>query len=181
MFGGGTASLTITGGTIVLDADSDGIDINGSVTMSAGMLIVSGPTEQMNGALDYGTFAISGGLVVATRSAGMAMAPSQGSSQASLLSTFATQPAGTLVHIESTDGTAIVTFQPSKPFASITVSSPDISADATYTVTVGGTSAGTSTDGLVDGEYTGGEVVDTTTSSQAAGSGRGPGGGPGRP
>lgn len=183
-FAGGNYSLTVEGGTVVVIAGGDGLDINGPVTMSGGTVIVDGPTEDMNGALDYdGTFDISGGLLVATGSSGMAMAPSTSSAQQSVLATFATQAAGTVVHVQSTDGTTIVTFAPSKPFSSIVVSSELIDAAATYEVYVGGSSTGTATDGLIEGgEYSGGTLVATTTPGEA-GTGMFGGGGrpPGRP
>jgi len=65
-----------------VDAGGDGIDINGSVVMAGGYLIVHGPIYNMNGAVDYdGSFTISGGLLVAAGSAGMAQAPGGNSSQ----------------------------------------------------------------------------------------------------
>ena len=73
-----------------------------------------------------GSFDISGGLVVATGSSGMAMAPSTSSAQRSLLATFATQAAGTVVHVVAADGTPIVTFAPSKAYQALTVSSPPV-------------------------------------------------------
>ncbi len=51
--GGDTADdskqITITGGTLVVDA-GDGLDSNGNVTMSDGVVIVNGPTTGGNGA-----------------------------------------------------------------------------------------------------------------------------------
>ncbi len=65
--------LYINGGTIVVNAAGDGVDVNGAIEMTDGLVIVHGPTEQMNGSLDYdGYFNISGGYLVAAGSAGMA-------------------------------------------------------------------------------------------------------------
>lgn len=72
----------IKGGKLTVDARGDGLDSNGSIEMSGGVVIVNGPTENMNGALDYdGSFLISGGTLVAAGSAGMAQEPSVDSSQ----------------------------------------------------------------------------------------------------
>ncbi|MCC6803627.1 MAG: carbohydrate-binding domain-containing protein, partial [Anaerolineae bacterium] len=69
--------LYIYGGTIYVNADGDGIDSNGSIEMTGGVVVVNGPTGSDNGAIDYdGTFTISGGLLVAAGSAGMPSAPS---------------------------------------------------------------------------------------------------------
>ena len=59
-----------------VEADGDGIDINGAIEMTGGVVVVNGPTEQMNGALDHdASFNMTGGTIVATGSSGMAMAP----------------------------------------------------------------------------------------------------------
>ena len=76
--GGDTADdskqITITGGTLVVDAEGDGLDSNGNVTMSDGVVIVNGPTTGGNGALDYnGTFEITGGVLLAAGTTDMAM------------------------------------------------------------------------------------------------------------
>ncbi len=50
--------------------------------MAGGTVLVNGPTNDGNGSLDYdGTFDISGGILVATGSSGMAQMPSDSSSQ----------------------------------------------------------------------------------------------------
>lgn len=120
--------LQIKGGDIVVYAVGDGIDINGSVEMSGGTLLVHGPTSNNNGALDYdGFFNITGGLLVAAGSAGMAQAPGTGSKQNVLLINFsAVKKAGTLCRIQSTDSQEIVTFIPSRNYQSLVYSSPTL-------------------------------------------------------
>lgn len=170
---GGAAVATdnyfyMNGGYLVIEATGDGLDVNGAVEMSGGVVIVNGPTERMNGALDYdGWFHISGGLVVAAGSAGMAQAPDQDSSQYSLLVNFETMyPAGTLIHIQSEDGTDILTFAPTKAYQSIALSSPNLRDGTTYQIFVGGSATGTVTDGLYQGgNYQGGEVYASFTVS----------------
>ena len=132
--------LTINGGTIAVDAYGDGLDINGSIEMTGGVVLVTGPTEQMNGAIDYdGTFNISGGTLVATGSSGMAMAPSASSSQNSVMIFFsATQPAGTQVRIENSAGEELISFTPTREFQSLAFSSPKLTQGATYNVTLNG-------------------------------------------
>lgn len=178
---GGDSSIVIAGGALVVDADGDGIDANGTVTMTGGTVIVDGPTSNGNGALDFGSFSISGGLLVASGSAGMAQVPDTTGGQLSLHAIFAsTQAAGTVVHVQSADGTGIVTFTPSKAWQSFVVSTPDISADATYEVYIGGAASGETLAGLlVDGTYAPGELAGTTTTADAVS--QGPGGGPGGP
>ncbi|MEZ5232755.1 MAG: carbohydrate-binding domain-containing protein [Acidimicrobiales bacterium] len=171
------ATLAIDGGTVRVDAGGDGVDVNGSITMTGGTLLVQGPTAQMNAAIDYdGSFDISGGLVVATGSSGMAMAPSSSSAQRSLLATFATQAAGTVVHVVAADGTPIVTFAPSKAYQALTVSSPDLADGVTYQVVTGGTASGEADFGLFASDaHGGGTVLATTTTADAVSRTGGPG------
>lgn len=37
----------------MINADGDDLDANGTITMRDGLVIVNGPTERLNGALDY--------------------------------------------------------------------------------------------------------------------------------
>lgn len=154
----GSNLLTISGGTLTVDAAGDGLDSNGSITMTGGTAIVNGPENSGNGALDYdGTFNMTGGYLVAAGASGMAQAPGEDSSQYSVGMTFSeTQQAGTLVHLEDADGNTILTFTPSKSFQTVVVSSPELK-EGSYTVYTGGSSTGTAVDGLyTDGEYNGG-------------------------
>lgn len=78
----------------------------------------------------------------------------------------ATQPAGTVVHIENSEGDAILTFAPTKDYQSIAFSSPELVNGETYAVYAGGSSTGTATDGLYqDGMYTPGAQYTSVTLS----------------
>jgi len=177
--------LYINDGYIYLDAGGDGLDSNGSIDMNGGTVIVNGPTSDGNGALDYmGSFTLDGGFLVAVGSAGMAMTPTADSTQHSLLVNFTSQvAAGTMLHFESSDGTAIVTFIPTKNYQSILISSPLIQDGMTVDLYYGGTHTGTLTDGLYSGgAYSGGTLVtslDITSVITGSGMGGGmlPGGG----
>jgi hypothetical protein len=159
--------LYINGGTIQINAAGDGIDVGGIIEMTGGLVLVNGPTENMNGALDYdGEFTITGGSLVAAGSAGMAQAPSESSSQYSLLLNFeSVLPAGTLVHIQDSAGNNLLTFSPVKDFQSIAFSSPALVA-GTYAVYYGGSSTGTVNGSLYqDGIYTPGTTYTSFTVS----------------
>lgn len=164
---------TINGGYIFINAAGDGIDSNGPIDMTGGIVLINGPTSNHNGALDYwGTFNISGGLLVAVGSAGMAQAPSTSSSQYSVMHTYQSpQGAGTMVHIETDDGEEIVTFVPTKAYQSLLLSSPELENGSTYIVYSGGRSTGTVADGLYSGgTYTPGtEATSFTVSSMVTG------------
>ncbi len=184
-FGSGDSQLIVNGGYLFVDALGDGIDINGAIAMTDGLVIVNGPIANDNGPVDYlGEFNISGGFLVAVGSAGMAQAPSLTSTQYSVMQTFSsTQAASTLVHIETEDGQSVLTFMPTKEYQSVLISAPELENGSTYVVFSGGNSTGSSTDGLyVGGTYTAGTQVGSfTISSIVTGAGSSPGGFPGGP
>lgn len=157
----GTGVLTINGGFITVDASGDGIDVNGCATMTGGTVIVNGPENNGNGALDYdGTFEVSGGVLIAAGSTGMAQALSDGSSINSIKLTLSSQSAENIVRIEDEDGNEIVTFAPAKQYASIVIASSEFETGSTYNVYVGGSSDGTSNSGLYEGgNYKDGERI----------------------
>lgn len=153
--------LLITGGYLSVDAAGDGLDSNGSIEMTGGTVIVSGPTANGNGMLDYdSTFTMSGGILAAAGSSGMAQAPSEDSSQYSIAMTFSeTQQAGTQIHLENGEGNTILTYAPTKNYQTIVISSPELK-QGSYTLYKGGTSTGKVTDGLfANGTYSGGTKV----------------------
>lgn len=151
---GGSGLIDIRGGNIVVNASGDGVDANGSIKMSAGTLIINGPTDNGNGALDYdGGFAMSGGVLVAAGSAGMTQAPDSSSAQCSVSITYASsQAAGTLARITDSSGNTLLAFAPAKSYRSLIICSPDLRQGQICTVYAGGSCTGKSADGL----YTGG-------------------------
>ena len=151
-FGGGrggaaeansNCSLTVTGGTIYVNAGGDGIDSNGYIDMTGGVMVVDGPTDNGNGGLDYGSyFTISGGYVAVAGSSGMAQGMSADSSQCSALVALTNGEAGTPVTVTDENGSVILSFTPSKSYNCINISSPDMKTGSTYYVYLGGTVSG---------------------------------------
>jgi hypothetical protein len=131
--------IMITGGTITVNAEGDGIDSNGSIDISGGNVYVSGPTNSGNGAIDYnGTANITGGTVVIAGSVGMAQGFSDTSTQYSVLYNFSTSSAaGTEVALKDADGNVVISYTPVKQYQSVVISSPDLQKDATYTISSG--------------------------------------------
>lgn len=164
----GNYYLYINGGNIVVNATGDGLDANGSIEMSDGVVIVNGPTSSGNGALDYDrTFKITGGFFIAVGSSGMAQAPGTSSSQYSVMVTFkSTVTAGKLFNIQTSTGEEIVTFAPVKSYQCVVFSSPNLKSGSSYNVYYGGSSTGTAQDGLYEGgAYTGGTLYKSFTIS----------------
>jgi len=159
--------LYLNGGYISVNANGDGLDANGSIVMTGGTVLVHGPTGNDNGALDYDSgFKITGGILVAVGSAGMAQAPSSSSTQYCVsVRLSSTQQAGSLFNIQSTDGDNIVTFKSAKSYQAIVVSSPDFTTEK-YNLYLGGSSSGTLEGGLYsDGTYTPGNKYTSFTIS----------------
>jgi hypothetical protein len=136
------SSATISGSLIQIDSYGDGIDINGSITMSAGYLIVFGPIVDMEGPIDYDqTFTLTGGLVVAIGSSGMAQAPSTSSTQASILYGLdSSGSAGDVIVLYDDEGSVLFEFEAIKTYASIVISVPSLSVGDVVTLEVDGDS-----------------------------------------
>lgn len=179
----GNGTINLNGGKLTIDASGDGIDANGSIYMKDGTVIVNGPEDNGNGALDYdGNFEISGGVLIAAGGAGMAQSPSTTSTQNSV-NIFTSLSSNTLVRIEDESGNEVITFAPTKNAQSVVISSPNIKTNGTYKVYTGGESSGTSSDGLYsEGSYSGGTELESFTASSTVttvGQGTGGFGGPG--
>lgn len=174
-FGNSNNYVYIHGGYIFMDAAGDGLDSNGNFEMTGGVVLVNGPTNNGNGPLDYmSSFKISGGFLVAVGSAGMAQAPSEDSTQYSVMQILdSMQAAGMMIHIETAAGEDVLTFLPTKEYQSVLVSSSKLQNGESYVVNIGGSSTGTPVDGLyTDGDYTPGtQVASFTITSIVTGGG----------
>ncbi|KUG57105.1 hypothetical protein AVL62_15030 [Serinicoccus chungangensis] len=144
-----TPSVEISGGELTLTSDGDGLDSNGTVTMTGGTVVVNGPTMDGNGAVDVdGDFLLSGGTLTAVGSAGMMMAPSTDSEQASIATALSgSVAAGETLTVTDADGAVVAEVAVTKDTASLVLSTADLVAGETYTVTAGGTEVATATAG----------------------------------
>ncbi|UWG98978.1 carbohydrate-binding domain-containing protein [Dehalobacter sp. DCM] len=132
---------TINGGVIVINAQGDGLDSNGSAKMTGGTVHISGPTANGDGALDYnGTFTISGGTLIAAGSSGMAESGSTDSTQPSILMYYSTtQAAGTTITLKDSSANTVATYTPEKQYTSAVISSPNMKTGQSYTLYSGST------------------------------------------
>ena len=146
----------VSGGTIYLDADGDGLDSNGDFIMAGGEVYVSGPTNSGNGALDYGGEAIAqGGTVIAAGAAGMAESFGTGSTQGAIMVNTGAQKAGTTVTLTDASGTVLAEYTFGKTFSNVVVTCPEIVDGGTYTLTAGTFSETVTMDGLLYGSGSG--------------------------
>ena len=139
--GGGNSELyiKITGGTLTVSADGDGLDSNGSLLVTGGTTIVYGPTSDGDSALDYdGSAIVTGGTLAAIGSAGMTESFDEASTQPVITYySTETQSADTTITLTDSDGSALFTVTPEKAYASIVLTCPEMKLDATYTLTAG--------------------------------------------
>lgn len=157
--------IIIEDGYVHIDADGDGIDSNGNVTMNGGTLIVFGPESGANGALDYaGTYTVSGGTLLALGAAGMAQSVTAEDS-AGVVAFNYSQGANTLVAITESDGDMCIAFKNTKSYSTVVFASDDIDPDDSYNVYYGGSVRGESKNSVYfEGEYEGGTLVGAVSS-----------------
>lgn len=129
--------LTINGGTIIINANGDGIDSNKDITMNGGSLTIFGPSDDGNSAIDCdGTFNMNSGTLLAIGSAGMVEVPSTTSGQPTISFYFNNmQAAGSTITLKASD-TDTTIFEETSPknFQNIVFSSDNFSLNSNYDV-----------------------------------------------
>jgi len=160
------AYILITGGTININADGDGIDSNGYLGIAGGNVYVLGPSNNGNGALDYGIYAtITGGEMVAVGGSGMEQGFGDESTQCSALVNFDEWiDVGETITLTDSNGNKLLTYKADKRFDSVLISTSDMKQGETYTLTVG--------------DQTSTFAMEDVTYSEGPGSMQGPGGDP---
>ena len=130
-------SIVISGGKLYIKASGDGIDANGTLEISGGYIVVTGPTQGDTSTLDYDkTGVITGGTFIGTGASGMAQSFSD-SEQGVIALRVGSQSAGTQIVLKDSDGNTIITHSPELDFEIVIISGPDIVKGETYTLCVG--------------------------------------------
>ena len=138
--------LEINGGTVYVNADGDGLDSNGDLIINGGIIIVDGPSDAANGALDSGTesggeLLVNGGTVLAVGSYGMAEGFSGNSTQVSLACIISQRfNAGDVLTIKDSAGNTVYEYTLKKTGSSVVFSDASLVDGETYTVWINGTS-----------------------------------------
>ncbi len=141
-FGGGmgnnpNAGITVTGGKLTVVARGDGVDSNGNITITGGEVYVSGPENGGNGSLDYsGKATISGGILIAAGSSGMAQSFSDTSTQGVIM-VNASGNAGDKIGIEDSTGKVLASFVTEMRYQNVVISAPGMEVGGTYTIKYG--------------------------------------------
>ena len=152
------AYILITGGTININADGDGIDSNGCIGITGGSVYVLGPSDNGNGAMDYGICAaITGGEIVAVGGSGMAQGFGDESTQCSALVNFDEWiDAGETITLTDSDGKEVFSYKVDKKFNSVVISTSDMKQGDNYTLTVGDQNSTFTLDDITYSEGSGG-------------------------
>jgi hypothetical protein len=178
-------SIVVSGGYLyAYSSGNDGIDSNGSISISGGVVIGSGTTSPEEGLdCDNNTINITGGVVIGTGGASSTMGGTQYS-----VGYGGTGTSGNLINIQSKDGTSLLTYKLPRTYSSMTLqfSSPSLKSGTTYSIYSGGSmTGGTNFYGYCAGAtYTKGTSLTTFTPSSVyttinVTSGMGGGGTPG--
>ena len=140
--GGGTfevvdAAINMSGGNITVNAEGDGIDSNGVTTLSGGTLIVNGPSQGGNAALDTnGDLLLNGATVLSGSTADMFEAPSTNSTSGYLkLTNSSGFEQGSTVQVADSSGKVVANYKVTKSNVQLVlVSSSSIVKGQSYTV-----------------------------------------------
>jgi len=133
--------LTISGGTVRVNAQGDGLDSNGDLLISGGLVLVDGPDNGGNGALDAGTenggtLRVTGGTVLAIGASGMAECFDSTSTQA-FISVNARWNAGDTLLVTDGEGTELLRHTAAKSGQSVIFTSPQLREGDTVKVQAG--------------------------------------------
>ena len=160
--------IQINGGYLVVDSVGDAIDSNGNVEVTGGVLLVSGPTSDGDGAFDYdGSATVTGGTVLMVGSTGMAQNFTSGTQAFAMAS--ASGEAGQSVCVVDGSGNVVASFTATKRFGMVLASSPAFAEGGEYTLVIGGEVANTNADGYTDsGTVSGGSETSITASCTAS-------------
>ena len=123
-----------------MNAAGDGIDSNGWLYINGGNVVVDGPTNNGNGALDAGAGIVqTGGFLIAVGASGMAEAPGSSSTiyNASIY-LHATEEKGTKIEIKNSAGDTIISHLSAKSFSHIVVGAENFEKGQTYTLYIDG-------------------------------------------
>jgi len=188
-------ALNVTGGKVYAYAsNNDGIDSNGTLIVSEGLVIASG-TSAPEGGIDVdnsNNFKINGGIVISVGGS-LQSTPSSGSSQRCVAYNGISVSKGKKVAVLDSSSKPILTFELPRTIsnASFFFSCPDLVANDSYTISSEGTlssykdswngwyNGGTWSGGTQLTSFTSNSVITTIGSSNNGPSGGGMGGKPG--
>lgn len=183
--GGGMAQssdacfIQINGGKVVFNAGNDGLDSNGNVEINGGLVLGTGPSNGMDGALDYDLSAVvNGGTFILLGSVGNTTGLDQ--STHPFVSAQVSGNAGDLVALTDESGNVLASLSASQRFTGVMASSASMETGKTYQVVVGGSVSGADERGYASsGTVSGGSATSVVAGTDASAVGMGAMGGHG--
>ncbi len=163
-FANGDHVIEIHGGSLQVDARGDGADANGSIVMDGGTMVIWGPEDGGNGALDYDSACdINGGILIALGSSQMAQAPSSNSSQNVIMFNLSAQSAQSFTYLTDSAGNVILGFNSPRSYSNIVISSPKLESGETYQLYTGGSGGSVNDYGYIESGISGGTQAASVT------------------
>ena len=139
--------VSISGGSLTIinkaARDADGVDSNGDILISGGIVRISIVDGGTNNALDYGSESggvceITGGSVIACGGSGMTEEISASSAQCSVFCLLnESVPAGTAVYLKDMEGNILAEWEVPCSFSSVVISCPEMTLGETYLLSFG--------------------------------------------
>lgn len=162
------SAIVINGGDLYVNAAGDGLDSNGYININGGSVVVDGPTNSGNGALDAGiSITMNGGTAVTVGAAGMAENLGESSSTYNISIFFeSTFSKDTEVEIKNLDHETVISHTSAKAFSHMAAGSGEFRMGETYIIYV---------DGVKYDQFTISEIVTTVGSGGYAMPGGAPG------
>ena len=134
---GSAGMLSISGGRIEGTAGGDGLDSNGSIQISGGVIGVWAATTTGEGAIDFnGSGTVSGGTLIVASTGGV-MQDTAGLSGQTIMAFSASGSAGETIVLRDQDGTELGSFTPGQAFDTMMISSAQMAEGDLCTVTAG--------------------------------------------
>jgi len=183
-------SIVINGGNIYCySSGNDGIDSNGTLTITGGTIVSIGTTSPEEGFdCDQNTFKITGGTILGI--GGGTSTPTSGVCTQRTVIYGGTGSSGTLLSIQGADGAHVMSYTIPRAYSQMTLlfSSSKLVSGTSYTIYTGGsvaggtafyglTTGGTYTTGTQAASFTPSSMVTTVGNVSSGGPGGGGGGG----
>ena len=142
-------TLTISGGSLTVNAEGDGIDSNGSLYITGGTTIVNGPSSGGNGSLDIGdgsgcVFQITGGTLWAfAGTTDMVVTPTTASPAFVEFTTNLSK--GATITVKNSSGNEVASATTTKAAKDVIYYGENLTAGASYSLYSGSSSVATAT------------------------------------
>lgn len=159
--------LTVSGGTVLVEAGGDGLSSEGYAVMLGGTVVVDAPAGAGAAAIAVdGTFEVVDGTLLAV-GAGAPRPPSSAAVQGWVAADLAVgQVPGTTVQVVDADDEVLATYTADEPFSSLVFSSAAVQTGTEHRLVAGGTPAGRPVGGFTAG---GGAIGARTLATVVAG------------